>query len=47
MNQNNPYKIDFGNDKDGEEWQVINDNVMGGLSIGSAELKSLSRFRFY
>ncbi|WP_053002555.1 CIA30 family protein [Kordia jejudonensis] len=27
-------KIDFGEDKDGERWEIINDGVMGGLSEG-------------
>ena len=31
-------KIDFGKDKDGQKWQVVNDGVMGGLSQGNAEL---------
>lgn len=31
-------KIDFGKQKDGRNWQVVNDGVMGGLSQGNAEL---------
>lgn len=31
-------KIDFGQKKDGRNWRVVNDGVMGGLSEGSAEL---------
>ena len=35
---NSPKKIDFGKDKDGQNWQIINDGVMGGLSKGDAYL---------
>ncbi|MEM6965954.1 MAG: CIA30 family protein [Bacteroidota bacterium] len=28
------YKVDFGKDKMGENWKIINDGVMGGLSKG-------------
>jgi len=28
----NSLKIDFGKEKDGHTWQIINDNVMGGMS---------------
>lgn len=28
-------KIDFGTQKDGDKWRIINDGVMGGLSTGS------------
>lgn len=31
-------KIDFGLKKDGKNWQVVNDGVMGGLSQGKAVL---------
>lgn len=31
-------KIDFGKQKDGRNWSVVNDGVMGGLSQGNAEL---------
>ncbi|MEM1319562.1 MAG: CIA30 family protein [Bacteroidota bacterium] len=31
-------KIDFGQSKDGQNWNVINDGVMGGLSQGQAQL---------
>lgn len=34
----NNTKIDFGQKKDGQSWQVVNDGVMGGLSRGRAEL---------
>lgn len=30
--------IDFGAEKDGRNWQIINDGVMGGLSLGQAGL---------
>lgn len=30
--------IDFGRDKQGSDWQIINDGVMGGLSEGEAIL---------
>lgn len=35
MTQNNTYKIDFGKTKDGVNWWVVNDGVMGGLSQGN------------
>jgi len=38
MTQSKPYTIDFGKDKKGKKWQVINDGVMGGLSEGNAKL---------
>lgn len=28
------FQIDFGNEKDGQDWRIINDGVMGGLSKG-------------
>ncbi|MEL7533357.1 MAG: CIA30 family protein [Bacteroidota bacterium] len=31
-------KIDFGKDKSGQSWRVINDGVMGGLSQAQARL---------
>lgn len=31
-------KIDFGKNKDGRSWQVVNDGVMGGLSRGNTQL---------
>lgn len=34
----NNKKIDFGKKKDGRNWQVVNDGVMGGLSEGEAQL---------
>ena len=42
MALNKPYKIDFGKNKDGQNWRVVNDGVMGGLSRGSAHLKTNS-----
>ena len=33
-----PKKVDFGKHKDGQNWQIINDGVMGGLSKGDAYL---------
>lgn len=30
--------IDFGAEKDGQNWRIINDGVMGGLSLGQAGL---------
>lgn len=36
------YKVDFGTNKDGKDWLVINDGVMGGLSQGDAQLKENS-----
>ena len=30
--------IDFGNDKDGSDWFITNDGVMGGLSQGKASI---------
>ena len=38
MITNKPYKVDFGKNKDGKEWRVVNDGVMGGLSRGSLAL---------
>ncbi|MEM9887035.1 MAG: CIA30 family protein [Bacteroidota bacterium] len=35
-------KIDFGKDKTGQSWQVINDGVMGGLSKGEVRMKDNS-----
>jgi len=34
-----PNEIDFGQEKSGTNWQVINDGVMGGLSQGRAQLQ--------
>ncbi|MEM6343814.1 MAG: CIA30 family protein [Bacteroidota bacterium] len=34
----NSLKIDFGTDKSGQTWRVINDGVMGGLSQAQARL---------
>ncbi len=33
------YKIDFGLEKDGANWLIVNDGVMGGRSEGDAELR--------
>ena len=38
MTSDLPLKIDFGQSRDGKNWRVINDGVMGGLSQGSAYL---------
>ncbi len=35
-------KFDFGQDKDGDDWYVINDGVMGGLSKGAITRKENS-----
>lgn len=35
MTQSNTYKIDFGIAKNGNNWWVVNDGVMGGLSKGN------------
>ncbi len=35
-------KIDFGKDKDGKYWNVVNDGVMGGLSKGIKQLTTNS-----
>lgn len=40
----NNKKIDFGKKKDGRNWQVVNDGVMGGLSEGEAQLTEDSVF---
>ncbi len=39
-----PFQFDFGKGKSGEDWWVINDGVMGGLSKGKAEMKENSLF---
>ncbi|MEM1095477.1 MAG: CIA30 family protein [Bacteroidota bacterium] len=31
--------IDFGSEKDGTDWYIVNDGVMGGLSQGNANLQ--------
>ncbi len=38
------YEYDFGRGKDGEDWWVINDGVMGGLSRGKAQMKENSLY---
>jgi NADH dehydrogenase [ubiquinone] 1 alpha subcomplex assembly factor 1 len=38
MQQQNNYQIDFGEEKKGRYWSVVNDGVMGGLSRGSKKL---------
>ena len=35
LNQQNSILIDFGKEKKGRYWNVVNDGVMGGLSKGS------------
>lgn len=35
---NNNYKIDFGKTTGGQNWMIVNDDVMGGLSNSTAEL---------
>lgn len=37
--QNGALEIDFGKNKDGQDWRIINDGVMGGLSKGYGNLK--------
>ena len=37
-----PFSIDFGINKDGADWYVVNDDVMGGLSSSKLELKKNS-----
>ena len=37
-----PLKIDFGADKGGQDWRVVNDGVMGGLSEGKANFTESS-----
>ena len=39
-----PRKIDFGKEKDGSNWQIINDGVMGGLSTADAYLTDNSLY---
>ncbi|MBX3043778.1 MAG: CIA30 family protein [Candidatus Kapabacteria bacterium] len=34
----NEYLIDFGTEKSGSDWYIINDGVMGGLSLGNFKL---------
>lgn len=36
------YKIDFGKKTGGQDWNVVNDGVMGGMSNSTAELTSSS-----
>tara|TARA_B110000003_G_scaffold274490_1_gene314589 strand:+ start:11120 stop:11665 length:546 start_codon:yes stop_codon:yes gene_type:complete len=38
MLQKDTFHIDFGEEKKGHYWKVINDGVMGGISKGSKEL---------
>ncbi len=38
------YTIDFGEQKDGQDWMIVNDGVMGGLSDSKAELRNNSLF---
>ena len=37
-----PLRIDFGTEKDGQDWRPLVDGVMGGLSRGSAQLNDNS-----
>ena len=37
---NDSWKIDFGQQRDGAHWRVLNDGVMGGLSQSTLELKA-------
>ena len=39
-----PFEFNFGKEKDGANWGVINDGVMGGLSKGKAYMKENSLF---
>jgi hypothetical protein len=34
------FSVDFGQQTGGQDWQIINDGVMGGLSKGQAELSA-------
>ncbi len=36
--KNNTYTIDFGKEGDGIDWQIVDDGVMGGLSVGEGTL---------
>lgn len=38
------YTIDFGEQKDGQDWMIVNDGVMGGLSESKAQLRENSLF---
>ena len=38
LSYNNTYKIDFGQKKGGQDWMIVNDGVMGGLSKSKATL---------
>ena len=38
----NTIKIDFGKEKGGKYWRVVNDGVMGGLSKGTKKLTANS-----
>lgn len=39
---NSKLDVDFGTQADGQDWMVINDEVMGGLSEGKAQLEKNS-----
>ncbi|MEM7297319.1 MAG: CIA30 family protein, partial [Bacteroidota bacterium] len=39
---NESLRIDFGNEKIGQDWQIIVDGVMGGLSAGNKQVNSNS-----
>jgi len=38
----NTYRLDFGTAKEGQNWVVVNDQVMGGRSIGTVRLEGNS-----
>lgn len=38
MSNNNNYKIDFGQSKGGNDWMIVNDGVMGGLSESTVKI---------
>jgi len=42
MTPNSEYMIDFGENKNGEQWTVVVDGVMGGLSSSTAKLSENS-----
>ena len=37
-----PFEFNFGKNKSGEDWGIINDGVMGGLSKGKAQMRENS-----
>ncbi len=40
--QDTSLKFDFGTEKGGQDWEIVNDGVMGGLSKGNAEINENS-----